>query len=240
MVDDDRPRQRGVARARRPARAPRRDASAVRARYPAEVAPFGAVDVLDDDAWADLGNAARTAAPTDAVTAVLFRAESDRPRLPGGRSRSEAGAARWSSTTLVPAPRSRRHAPLAAADVAADARPRRAHAARARSAPAPSSWAATTACSRAGGWWPWRVSGSVCRGSPRSARSAPTPTSAGRGLASGLTTLVARAILERGETPFLHHADGNDAARRVYEALGFRDRVGVRFVSFRPPPVRGG
>jgi ribosomal protein S18 acetylase RimI-like enzyme len=48
------------------------------------------------------------------------------------------------------------------------------------------------------------------------------PDFRGRGLAAGLTTLVAQRILERGERPFLHHAADNHAARRVYEALGFR------------------
>jgi ribosomal protein S18 acetylase RimI-like enzyme len=46
----------------------------------------------------------------------------------------------------------------------------------------------------------------------------------GRGLAAGLTALVAQGILARGEQPFLHHAADNDPARRVYEALGFEFR----------------
>ncbi len=46
----------------------------------------------------------------------------------------------------------------------------------------------------------------------------------GRGLAAGLTALVARGIQARGERPFLHHAAANDPARRVYEALGFEFR----------------
>ena len=50
------------------------------------------------------------------------------------------------------------------------------------------------------------------------------PDHRGRGLAAGLTTLVARRIIERGEWPFLHHAADNDPARRVYEALGFEFR----------------
>lgn len=50
------------------------------------------------------------------------------------------------------------------------------------------------------------------------------PDFRGRGLAAGLTSLVAQAILERGERPFLHHAADNDPARRVYEALGFEFR----------------
>jgi predicted GNAT family acetyltransferase len=50
------------------------------------------------------------------------------------------------------------------------------------------------------------------------------PDHRGRGLAAGLTTLVARRIVGRGEWPFLHHAADNEPARRVYEALGFRFR----------------
>jgi ribosomal protein S18 acetylase RimI-like enzyme len=53
------------------------------------------------------------------------------------------------------------------------------------------------------------------------------PDHRGRGLAAGLTTLVAQRILERGERPFLHHAADNDPARRVYEALGFEFRISV-------------
>jgi ribosomal protein S18 acetylase RimI-like enzyme len=50
------------------------------------------------------------------------------------------------------------------------------------------------------------------------------PDHRGRGLAAGLTTLVAQRILERGERPFLHHAADNHPARRVYESLGFELR----------------
>jgi ribosomal protein S18 acetylase RimI-like enzyme len=53
------------------------------------------------------------------------------------------------------------------------------------------------------------------------------PDFRGRGLAAGLTTLVARDILARGERPFLHHAADNHAARRVYETLGFVTRTEV-------------
>jgi ribosomal protein S18 acetylase RimI-like enzyme len=50
------------------------------------------------------------------------------------------------------------------------------------------------------------------------------PDFRGRGLAAGLTSLVAQRILDRGERPFLHHAAGNEPARRVYDALGFEFR----------------
>ncbi len=57
----------------------------------------------------------------------------------------------------------------------------------------------------------------------------------GRGLAAGLTALVAQRIVERGERPFLHHAWDNDPARRVYEALGFEFRRQVVFRAFGAP-----
>ncbi len=61
------------------------------------------------------------------------------------------------------------------------------------------------------------------------------PDFRGRGLAAGLSALVARDILERGERPFLHHASDNHAARRVYEALGFEFRRQVVFAALGAP-----
>jgi ribosomal protein S18 acetylase RimI-like enzyme len=61
------------------------------------------------------------------------------------------------------------------------------------------------------------------------------PDFRGRGLGAGLTALVAGAILERGERPFLHHASDNHAARRVYEALGFEFRRQVVFAGLGAP-----
>jgi ribosomal protein S18 acetylase RimI-like enzyme len=60
----------------------------------------------------------------------------------------------------------------------------------------------------------------------------------GRGLAAGLTALVAQRILGRGDTPFLHHAADNDPARRVYEALGFVFRLAVVWSVVSSPPRR--
>jgi GNAT superfamily N-acetyltransferase len=56
------------------------------------------------------------------------------------------------------------------------------------------------------------------------------PSARGRGLAAHLTHHVARAIIERDELPYLHVADGNDGARRVYERLGFTLRTPVDVV----------
>jgi ribosomal protein S18 acetylase RimI-like enzyme len=61
------------------------------------------------------------------------------------------------------------------------------------------------------------------------------PDFRGRGLAAGLTSLVAQRILERGERPFLHHAADNDPARRVYEDIGFEFRRQVVFAALGAP-----
>ena len=50
------------------------------------------------------------------------------------------------------------------------------------------------------------------------------PEHRGRGYAGRLMRLVARRILERGETPFLHCFETNAGAIALYETLGFRAR----------------
>lgn len=50
------------------------------------------------------------------------------------------------------------------------------------------------------------------------------PDHRGRGYAGGLMRRVARRILERGETPFLHCFETNTGAVALYETLGFRVR----------------
>ena len=50
------------------------------------------------------------------------------------------------------------------------------------------------------------------------------PDHRGRGYASGLMRIVARRILERGETPFLHVFETNAGAIALYESLGFSVR----------------
>ena len=62
------------------------------------------------------------------------------------------------------------------------------------------------------------------------------PDVRGRGLASAITGHVATGILDRGEQPFLHVAEGNDNARRVYERLGFTRRRMIEFVLVETPP----
>jgi ribosomal protein S18 acetylase RimI-like enzyme len=62
------------------------------------------------------------------------------------------------------------------------------------------------------------------------------PDAQRRGLASALTHRVATGIIEEGRQPFLHVAESNEKARRVYEALGFRQRRLVEFVLVNTPP----
>jgi ribosomal protein S18 acetylase RimI-like enzyme len=63
------------------------------------------------------------------------------------------------------------------------------------------------------------------------------PAFRGRGLAAALTHAVASGIFERGERPFLHVAESNERARRVYEGLGFTQLRLVDFVVVRSPPT---
>jgi predicted GNAT family acetyltransferase len=62
------------------------------------------------------------------------------------------------------------------------------------------------------------------------------PDAQGRGLGSALTHHVATEIHARGEQPFLHVAESNTAARRVYERLGFVRRRFVEAVLVKAPP----
>ena len=57
----------------------------------------------------------------------------------------------------------------------------------------------------------------------------------GRGLASQLVLALARAIRNRGETPFLHLTIENETAQRVYDALGFETRATFDVDALRAP-----
>jgi ribosomal protein S18 acetylase RimI-like enzyme len=62
------------------------------------------------------------------------------------------------------------------------------------------------------------------------------PEHRGKGYAAKLMRIVARRILERGETPFLHAYASNTGAIRLYETLGFalrRPMIGT--VLTKPP-----
>lgn len=57
------------------------------------------------------------------------------------------------------------------------------------------------------------------------------PDARGRGLARSLSAHVARRILARGETPYLHAYASNTAAIQLYTALGFRLRAEMHVVA---------
>lgn len=56
-----------------------------------------------------------------------------------------------------------------------------------------------------------------------------------RGLAAWLVAALVGEIRARGERPFLHVADDNHGARRVYEALGFSVRARIDALILRAP-----
>src|SRR3546814_5828599 len=53
------------------------------------------------------------------------------------------------------------------------------------------------------------------------------PDHRGRGHAKRLMRIVAKAMLERGETPFLHAYAAHEATVALYETLGFRIRARI-------------
>jgi GNAT superfamily N-acetyltransferase len=57
----------------------------------------------------------------------------------------------------------------------------------------------------------------------------------GEGLGTRLVHAVAALIRDRGDTPFLHAADSNTGAIRLYEALGFRTSRRAPFLVLRAP-----
>lgn len=61
------------------------------------------------------------------------------------------------------------------------------------------------------------------------------PDFRGQGLATRLVHAVAAGIRARGETPFMHAAESNVNAIRLYESLGFRIRVRLTFAALRVP-----
>ncbi|MEU5310291.1 GNAT family N-acetyltransferase [Streptomyces sp. NPDC021562] len=61
------------------------------------------------------------------------------------------------------------------------------------------------------------------------------PEHRGRGLATRLVRAVAAGIRERGQTPFLHAAPDNATAIRLYESIGFTERLRGRTLLVRSP-----
>ncbi|MEU0969583.1 GNAT family N-acetyltransferase [Streptomyces sp. NPDC005917] len=61
------------------------------------------------------------------------------------------------------------------------------------------------------------------------------PGHRGRGLATRLVRAVAAGIRERGDIPFLHAAPCNATAIRLYESIGFTERLRTRSLLVRSP-----
>jgi len=196
-------------------------------RYPTDVCPFNAVDVLDAGAWADL---AKLAGP--AGEAVLFRA--DAIEVPAGWSLEYAGVGNQLVLDSL----------VEVADVEAellgeDDVPDMLELIAATT-PGPFRPRTVTL----GDYWGVRDEGRLVAMAGERVRLdgwtevsavCTHPDARGRGLAASLTQRVARGIEVRGDVPILHVAEGNDGARRIYERLGFRFRTQVRFLILRAP-----
>jgi ribosomal protein S18 acetylase RimI-like enzyme len=196
-------------------------------RYPADVSVFGAVDSFDDESWADLATVTGTAGHV-----TIFRDEIP-PPPPGWEVTLDGRGHQMVLERLVPAPVPpiRR---LAAADVpgALDL--------IARTRPGPFAVRTIELGAYFGvfdGEELVAMAGERLRlpGFTEISAVCTAPAARGRGLAAGLSTHVASEILARGDTPFLHHADDNHGARRVYERLGFAFRRPVVFRTLHPP-----
>lgn len=61
------------------------------------------------------------------------------------------------------------------------------------------------------------------------------PAHRGKGLATRLVMAVAAGIRAEGEVPFLHVAESNENAIRLYESLGFRIRMRGTFKVLKAP-----
>ena len=195
------------------------------ARYPAAVSVFGAIDAFDDASWADLA-----ALDAPGPTAVLFRGDVPAPP-PGWKVAFGGEGNQMVLDELVPAP-----VPKARRLGADDVEQMLDLVARTRPGPfGPRTIELGAYHGVFDGDRLVAMAGERLRvpGFTEVSAVCTAPEARGRGLASGLTTLVAHDILERGEVPFLHHAHDNHDARRVYERLGFRYRRHVTFVSFR-------
>ena len=196
-------------------------------RYPVQVSPFCAIDEPTDEAWADL---ARLAGPRRVV--VLFRG--DAPDPPAGWTLLDRGRGHQMVvdhlTDVTPVPLR----PLGVDDVPG--------------------MLALIELTRPGPFGPRTIelggyvgvfdddrlvamTGQRLQPDGHTEISAVCthPDARGRGLAAALTHHVASGIRARGEQAFLHVAETNVGARRVYERLGFTTRRMIDFVAARTP-----
>lgn len=205
------------------------EAAGLARRYPADMSPFCAVEVLDVDGWASLA--------TLGGTVTLFRDHIPAPP-PGWRALATGGGHQMVLRALADVPEVPFVAlgPIDAGEMLGLVEMSR-----------PGPFAARTV--ELGRYLGVRdadgllvaMAGERLRVPGFTEVSAVTthPDARGRGYATGLTVEICRGILARGERPVLHVAEGNHAARRVYERLGFVERRLVRFATLEPPGDAG-
>ncbi len=213
--DDRRARQRRVALTARRACRPRRRRTASPAATTPTISVFHAID---DPTAGRVGRPRRRSRPTASscssvkrrcplrrrVGRSVFQGERlpDGARRRSGRRPSRARPGRRDASARSPTTTS---PPWSTSSRA----PSRGRSGRARSSSAGTSASSTTTPS-----WRWPVAGSIRPATSRSSAVCTDPSARRRGYASIVTALVADAIAETGDTPMLHVADDNDAARR--------------------------
>ncbi len=227
-------------------------------RYPADVSVFAGVDVLDAGGWADL---ATLVGPSG--TAALFRAEIPPP--PAGWTEHHRGRGRQMTVTadalaatadaladdradgladeLAATPTSRTHPTVALEMVRRLTMVDIGEVLALVEVARPGPFAERTL--EMGRYWGHldehdrllAMAGERMHleGHTEISAVCTHPDARGQGLATALTRRVAQAILDRGEVPFLHVAEGNDRARAVYRRLGFTERRTVEFAVLEAP-----
>jgi ribosomal protein S18 acetylase RimI-like enzyme len=201
-------------------------------RYRTDVAPFAAVESFDEDSWNDLG-----ALIGAASTCVLFGA--DIPgELPPGWSLKARGTGRQ---MLVDPGELETSDPIEARRLTTDDVPQMLELVRITQ-PGPFRPGTVAMGNYFGHFRDGHLvamAGERLRpdGFIEVSAVCTHPDAQRQGLASALTNRVARGIIEIGRQPFLHVAESNERALRVYEALGFRQRRLVEFVLVNTPPA---
>jgi ribosomal protein S18 acetylase RimI-like enzyme len=202
------------------------------ARYRNDVSPFAAVDTFDEDSWNDLG---ALIGPSSAC--VLFSAD-----IPTAVPSGWVLKARGTGCQMLVDPEALKTSePVEARRLTDGDVPQMLELVRVTQ-PGPFR-PATIAMGRYFGHFRDRqlvaMAGERLRpdGFAEVSAVCTHPDAQRHGLASALTHRVAAGVIEDGRKPFLHIAESNEKARRVYEGLGFRQRRLVEFVLVNTPPA---
>lgn len=202
------------------------------ARYRSDVSPFAAVETFDEDSWNDLG---ALVGPSSAC--VLFGADIP-TALPTGWSLKARGTGRQ---MLVDPEELKASKPVEARRLTTDDVPQMLELVSITQ-PGPFRPDAIAMGRYFGHFREGQLvamAGERLRpdGFAEVSAVCTRPDAQGQGLASALTHRVATGIIEEGRQPFLHVAESNEKARRIYESLGFRQRRLVGFVLVNTPPA---